>query len=881
MPLATTLKSGRTARITWGETTADLDNRIMPADMRLQLLDPEYVLFNELSAAGVEEDDYQIVVTDSLGEFTMRMKVRLSTVKTLLFPNLEVPVTELYAYCGLANLKTIDAVTLSSSTFNNTFRYLLASSTIGQDIDYVVGAYPENVNASGAVLDLMRLNRLDLIYEEEGRKRDNAESQLQGILEALDVAMWNGMDGRWHVKHRFSLGEYVTGRGPQRYIHASASLVALSTLQMETFSADAGKFTRSATKHIDAPIQAVEIEQGPDVNNRFVNVNLVKYGDFEEGWVSSTEHIVWEGGSAIVERSTDSFSGTYALQINAVSPATVRQDLGYFSGGQPIRFHMVGKFGHELTSGGSGGSVSSKLRLVFDPYDAAESPYYATASGWTTTPTDYNLTDTANPFGSGVSYQDIDIEVPDSLPSLDGLLYVQFTGDTTGNWVVRVDDFEVRLVDEGYATEQQFKAVFHRLDNNTNPATKGDVVRQRRVWFPGTLWVDTDNNTIRDLSVPMIQADTDGAGDWQEAGYWTSEIQDDATQYDDIARWSAESRIEQQQDPLEVIEAEILGVVPPEKAIRFSGANYAQVYCDIDLATERTKTVMVKKQRVYSSDAPFAEAGTIFFTSQASSANDLVTGNSLMRRNTDGSTETLYTFTGTEPTSLCVDQTDRWVFVVQGLKIWRMRFDGSEASTIFTHGGGVAIGGIDYMTAGTYNGYLFYGVNITGSVQDRVYRVDKDGDNDATVATSPYDSTTASVVIISSTTILCQASFSNLTMLTYPAAGGGYTAVNTNNLASTKAYIAADVSGDRYWTMNGSTLEESNSAGDAYTSRTAISNCKNLCWDATGARLLIASNDGIHYRAGGAINTDLTLTPATGGSGTTGNYGTNGIVAIQ
>ena len=132
MPLATTLKSGRTARITWGETTADLDNRIMPADMRLQLLDPEYVLFNELSAEGVEEDDYQLVVTDSLGEYTMRFKIRLSTVKTLLFSNLEVPVTELYAYCGLANLKTIDAVTLSSSTFHNTARYLLASQTIGQ-----------------------------------------------------------------------------------------------------------------------------------------------------------------------------------------------------------------------------------------------------------------------------------------------------------------------------------------------------------------------------------------------------------------------------------------------------------------------------------------------------------------------------------------------------------------------------------------------------------------------------------------------------------------------------------------------------------------------------------------------------------------------------
>lgn len=615
---ASTLVGGRTARIVWGETTGDLDSRIMPADVKLEVRDPGYVLYNELSADDIEEEDYQLLVTDSEGEYTLRMRVRLDTVGTALFSNLDVPITTLYGYCGLAELKNLDAVTLSSSSLHNTIRYLLVSSTTPQDIQYVTGVYPENVHTSGAILDLVRLNRLDLLFEEEGRKRDNAETQLRGILEALDAAMWNGFDGQWHVKHRFALGEYITGRGPQRYKHVSSSLLALPTLQLPFLSASARTMSRDARRRTEAPLQAVEIEQGPAVDNRFTTVNLVKYGDFEEGWVSSTEHIVWSGSSSVVARSTDSDAGTYALQINAVSPATVRQDLGYFSANQPIRFQITGRFGHELTSGGSGGSVSSKVRLVLDPYDAAAGAYYATASGWTTTPTDYNLTDTANPFGSGVSYQDIDIETPDSLPARDGLVYIEFTGDVTGNFVVRLDNIEVRVVDEGYEPVQQFKSVFARLTNNLNPATRGEVVRQRRAWFPGTLWVDTDNNTFRDLEVPVIQVDTDGAGDWQNAGYWTSEIEGDVSQYDDLARWSAESRIEQQAAQLEVIEAEILDIVPPERAVVYGDGVYMPVYCDIDLAKEVTRLTMVRKQRAYTSLEPPVVFTTIYALTDSS-----------------------------------------------------------------------------------------------------------------------------------------------------------------------------------------------------------------------------------------------------------------------
>lgn len=754
----TTLIGGRTARIVWGETTGDLDSRIMPADVRLEVRDPGYVLYNELSAADIEEEDYQLVISDSEGEYTLRMRVRLDTVGTAVFPNLNVPITTLYGYCGLSELKNMDAVTLSSSSLHNTVRYLLVSSTTPQNIEYVTGVYPENVHTSGAILDLVRLNRMDLLFEEEGRKRDNAETQLRGILEALDAAMWNGFDGQWHVKHRFALGEYITGRGAQRYKHVSSSLLALPTLQLPFLSASARTMSRDARRRTEAPLQAVEIEQGPAVDNRFTTVNLVKYGDFEEGWVSTTEHLVWSGASSVVLQSTDSDAGTYAMQINAVSPATVRQDLGYFSANQPIRFQITGRFGHELTSGGSGGSVSSKVRLVLDPYDAAASPYYATASGWTTTPTDYNLTDTANPFGSGVSYQDIDIETPDSLPAHDGLVYIEFTGDVTGNWVVRLDGIEVRVVDEGYEPVQQYKAVFARLTNNLNPATRGAVVRQRRAWFPGTLWVDTDNNTIRDLEVPMIQADTDGAGDWQNAGYWTSEIEGDVSQYDDLARWSAESRIEQQAAQLEVIDAEILDIVPPERAVVYSGGIYAPVYCDIDLAREVTRLTMVRKQRAYTSLEPPDPFSVMYVALQnnAVGATDNYVAKVVRDEDNVGSwsysllniSQATYGTALKNTGAIHVDEGDGIIFVMMGSDtLYSFALDGTPIEQVWSPGVGD-----DFITwaIDSVNNKIYILVrNDTGGTgrTSIIYEYDYDGTNEREVWSNTYGSITSNLMM--------------------------------------------------------------------------------------------------------------------------------------
>lgn len=274
--------------------------------------------------------------------------------------------------------------------------------------------------------------------------------------------------------------------------------------------------------------------------------------------------------------------------------------------------------------------------------------------------------------------------------------------------------------------------------------------------------------------------------------------------------------------------------------------------------------------------APTVPSGTLFFTSRASSANTLVTANSLCRRNTDGSVDTLYTFTGSEPTALCLDNVNRRVYTVQGQKIWGCFYDGTDMAEIYEHSGN-DVWGIDYMPTGTYEGYLFYTSQTTGNDNDRLHRVTVTGTDQANVGNTM--TAIPQPVVVSATEIFMNTAFSTISVVSMPAAGGFYSTVKGGQTFNSIG-LAVDVSGDRIWTTSNSDLEQTNFAGDAYTTVGSINNGTLPWWDATGARLFYGGL-GLRYRAGGALGTELALTPTTGGSGTTGAFSVNQIVAVQ
>jgi hypothetical protein len=229
---------------------------------------------------------------------------------------------------------------------------------------------------------------------------------------------------------------------------------------------------------------------------------------------------------------------------------------------------------------------------------------------------------------------------------------------------------------------------------------------------------------------------------------------------------------------------------------------------------------------------------------------------------------------------LCLDETERWVFVVQGLKIWRMRYDGSDVSEIYEESGIDTIGGIVFVSGGTYDGQIVYTALITSGTNEDVYRMARDGTGRTKISDNQYLSNDGGIVLRSNTEAWLSASFSGRSIVSYGLAGSIYGDVQTQQTFNNQIGIAYDPAGNRVWTQSNGDIRQTNTAGDNYTTVGSINNGTSAWWDATGERLFYGGV-GIRYRDGAAIGTQLTLSPNTGGSGTTGVYTTVQVVAVQ
>lgn len=593
---ASVVQSSGFAKIIWGEQTNELDDRVLASDMRIDILDPGSVIYLDLSTTLLEEEDFEILLTDSTSTYTYRAHVRLDTVRTFLVDNLETPITTLYAYDGLTNFAEIDAQLDTTKTFHDIFRVALASENIGQDIQYISALYPENVSASGAVLDQIRLNRLDLIFAEEGRKIDNQSSQIKGLLEALDLALWNGFDGQWHVKNRFALGEDVPDRAPQLYTHASTSVATNSTLSQTTFAATDPLWRRIPFKQIGRPIQNVEISQGTDRD--FITTDIIKHGDMETGWISTTEHDVWRvdgGGDILQDAQAD--TGSFSLRLGTAT-SIVRQETLYQAASQKRRFNIVYRYAHELTLVGAAATATTAIELTLEPFDTTLPLYYADATSWSTTSAHFTVSQTPAANGAGLSWATFDQLIEADLPAVDGIIRLQFTGNINADWWSYVDNVELSIQDKDNVDINNFRSVYTRLDDSGAAVNKGEVVRQARAWFAGILGLDTDADDVRDETHRMLQADPSGVGtSWEQASRWTSEVDaQTGLLFTDLGELSAAVRIAQQQTNIELVEGEVMGIVPPETALTYEGDTYVPVYSEVDLQKETTKLVLVKKQ---------------------------------------------------------------------------------------------------------------------------------------------------------------------------------------------------------------------------------------------------------------------------------------------
>lgn len=587
----TTVCAGSEMRITWGDRTNTFDDRIRAAEMHFELFDPDLTVYNDLISG--EEGDFTAQFTDSTGTYTINMLIRLDEVSTQFVDDIEQHITSIYAYCGMAELQNVDAVTLISSTFHNIFRLMLVSNAIAQDIEYYSTHYAENVAGTGALLSLMRLNRLDLIFAEEGRKVDSMYDQLRALLEALGLFTMDGMDGRWHVKHEYGLGETVTDRGGQYFDYSSGSFTTLATLTGKSITLVNRTIGRHTMKRPLKPVQAVQVSRG---NPRdFFTVDIIKHGDFENGWTSSTAHEVWTTLAGTYARSTNSDTGTYAFKTDS-GGIQVQQDLLNFAGGgQNLDIEVAFRYAIESDNASTtpvGSSTIIPFYLNPNTLDVNRGDGGGTWDPLSGAISIDNSTIVAN--GSALTWTTLITTVYGPLPDFDGILRVRVEELAT-NYSLYLDTLEVRLKKADKAT-MEFRAVSGRYDLNGNLIGTGGVVEQEVPFYNGLLGTDVLEDGTRDEAIPMIQVLTTPAGSWVQASdFKTFTVGYTTEEYADSFELTATLRIAQQNQVTESIEGEYAGIAPHDYLLKYGANSYIQTFTGIDLRREITEFVAHRK----------------------------------------------------------------------------------------------------------------------------------------------------------------------------------------------------------------------------------------------------------------------------------------------
>ena len=603
-----TICTGREMKVTWGRATNTFDSRVRAAEAYIDIVDPSFEVYNDLSSTSSEERDFRVELTDSTGTYTLRMLIRLDELETMLVDDLETQITRIYCYCGMAEMRNIDAITATSATFGSLFSQMLVSNAISQNIEFISQHYPKNIASTGILYDLMRLNRLDLIYIESGRKSHNMYDQLKGVLEGFGLIAFNGMDGQWHVKHDYALGETLTGaRGAFQYNVLSGALISLATLTGTSFDLRNARVNFSAMRRPVQAVQAVEAIRGNTDSSKFITVDLVRFGDFEEGWIDSTNHHSWQTDGV---RTTDSDTGTYALEID--SGEFLYQDLPRFGGAQNIDFEIALRVAMRESAAAAGASrqIQIQLQLWNLILNGSSAFGYGDVDGWSETATGILYTTMSVGNASNLIYATFITTFRGPMLEQDGFIRLRVDTIPALNYSAYLDSVEVRMKSGG-SSESSYRAIGARYDLDNELIGRGEVVEQRVHFFNGLLGLDPEGDGVRNSLVEMMQVLTTSAGSWVQMAEFNSEVTGFTTNdYPGLFDLSSDIRINQQDATIEEIEVQIPEIVPPDQIITYDEKNYIQVFTDIDLTLEITESIAIRK--LVQSTAT-QEAGAIYW----------------------------------------------------------------------------------------------------------------------------------------------------------------------------------------------------------------------------------------------------------------------------
>lgn len=552
------------AKLQYEYLNGDRETCIITSRLPASFIDPDDLLYDDLSDVTKSDRDFLLVLTATGYEW--RGYLRLDTVERTLFPSIESPVTQVYAYDGLE-----DTTEDPSPTATLTCHELVKKITYDQlalNIRYVQGWRPDNLG-SGAIMDLMRLNELTFPDESCQQVTSRAIISFDGLL----WQTFSQSGGEWRVQQSFSVGELIgPGTRAHQLFDGSTMSEQGTDLAANTSSVTASDWNQSTKTREEPRLRSLDtsLNTGLDAGTLYVQRN----GGFEQ-WPDTIAD-GWDG--TFTKETTTTHTGSNSAKLDGTVEAS--QELMWGRVGSDIIPRM--SFWMYQEPRGANVNVKARYQVRIVGYQGSGDTYYLDANGdWTTTQT------RLRPAISDSAWANVTMPAPNDGWPRNGVLEVIFEGDSGDtDHILYVDDVEAEIQDIGDNTptveplEQRFTG------DSYGPRREVAVlpeVQDGTQWFfaiyDGTSWTSA-----------LAAGETN----------WASGEPSTTNTDSKLVELLADSRTTDEASERQVIRGELWGIHPPEQAITFDSTTY-RVFdeLEISLADEITTGTWIEKVKTF------------------------------------------------------------------------------------------------------------------------------------------------------------------------------------------------------------------------------------------------------------------------------------------
>lgn len=555
---STTLSVSRNIRLVFGQPSTDqFGKAIMPSFVRLTFLDPDSTLWDEIISNSNDEGDFTVDISDG-SEFKWQGFIRFDSAQRRLSTTTGVPEVDVYCYDGLSKLKELDAVT-SIGSVHDIINSGLLSHVSDFDVEYVFENSITNETAYNATslpyVDGFKFNT-NVFVDSDGKPLSSAE-QLEDMMETFNMRFWQrtydtaGVSNlpRWVASHAYAVGQAAnvakaTARWNGSAFVSEAIGVTAAAVTDNDISTDARYVLLRDAGAVETEIEIGLVE--PEGSTAPV-LETARDGQFADWTGAASDY--WDKDSVDVVQT----SGQATLVDTFTNGDYLQQKSIWVKKG--TRFYVQLLFDHTNDGLNSGDTTTCEWRIEIGG-SALQSDTFTT-----------------NDFLGGGA---VDSGVLEVTATVDGQLgcEIRVTNFSGGNDTeVYIDDLSL------YAFEDEGHSPLPKWTHRTGtPSVNNEVIKRSTVF----------ENVIAVNALIITHTGSKQAAYFQE--------QEAGTKYDSIIEMAHQARLAMQNQNTLMIQGEIFGLWPPERAFTYGGATYRCAGgVELDLVDEVTSGTWKKK----------------------------------------------------------------------------------------------------------------------------------------------------------------------------------------------------------------------------------------------------------------------------------------------